>query len=386
MIQKFLSLFILLLIVNLSTAADEWFRLYDEGVKAMESGDYRVAIEKFEAALAQKSTDSEKIRTYGMHFIEYFPNREIGIAHYHLGNNAEARRYLQRSMDQEYSSRASEYLSKTSSGVGPPIAMEPKKTKAQADMENPPAIVSAVPDIQPVAKPSQVKLVGERMSVAVLPFENKGASGDLGEIVLDKMITALFNEGRFKVIERSQLERVLAEQKLGASGLIDASTAAELGRGLGVDAIVLGSVAATASGSISLDSRAIDTETAMIIVAHDAYSAKSDQVSVKTTVEYLAKKFVSSLPLVQGGVIRVDGGTLMIDVGSHGGIKKGIKCTIYREGNEIKHPVTGEVLGVETTILGEVQVTDPFDKYSSARIIRVEPGQALMVGDKFLTK
>jgi len=368
------------LILFSGVMAEEWFQLYQQGLEAMQKKNYQQAIEKFEAALRQEKMDKQKIRTYGMHFISYYPNRELGIAHFYLGNINDARHYLQLSLSQAPTSRAREYLNQTSQNAGPNQAFgknpPPGKNKTRT-------MPYASPKIKTAGK---IKRVGERMSVAVLPFENKGASRDLGDIVFDKMITALFKEDRFRVVERSQLESVLEEQKLGASGLIDASTAAELGRGLGVDAIILGSVAAAPNGAISLDARAIDTETAMIIVAHDAYSARSDVQSVKKTVAYLAKKFVSSLPLIQGSVIRIDGGNVMVDVGRTGGLKKGVKCTIYREGKEIKHPVTGEILGKETTIIGEIQITDPFDKYASGRVTRMEKDRLIKIGDKFITK
>ncbi len=381
--KKHLVVLFWLLILFSSSMAEEWFQFYQQGLEAIQEKNYTQAIEKFEAALQQESTDKQKVRTYGMHFISYYPNREIGIAHFYLGNISDARRYLQISLSQAPTSRAREYLNQTSQNAGPIQTIE----KKAAPVKVKPSTEKVVKIVVPKTKVSgKIKRVGERMSVAVLPFENKGASRDLGDIVFDKMITALFNEDRFKVIERSQLESVLEEQKLGASGILDASSAAELGRGLGVDAIILGSVAAAPNGAISLDARAIDTETAMIIVAHDAYSAHSDAQSVKNTVAYLAKKFVSSLPLIQGTVIRLDAGNIMLDVGRNGGLKKGIKCTIYREGNEIKHPVTGEILGTETTIVGEMQITDPFDRYASGRIIRTNTGQTIQVGDKFITK
>ncbi len=381
--KKYFIILVWILILFSNSMAEEWFKLYQQGVEAIQQNNYRLAVEKFEAALRQEDTDKQKVRTYGMHFISYFPNREMGIAQFYLGNISDARHYLQLSLAQAPSSRAREYLNQTSQNAGPIQMPEKKETPPEAKSIIKNTVRNAVPKVQ---TPGRIKRVGERMSVAVLPFENKGASRDLGNIVFDKMITALFNEDRFKVVERSQLESVLEEQKLGASGLLDASTAAELGRGLGVDAIILGSVAAAPNGAISLDARAIDTETAMIIVAHDAYSAHSDAQSVKNTVAYLAKKFVSSLPLIQGTVIRLDAGNIMLDVGRKGGLKKGIKCTIYREGKIIKHPVTGEVLGKETTIVGEIQITDPFDKYASGRIIRTNTGQVIQVGDKFITK
>ena len=381
--KKHLIVLFWLLILFSSAMADEWFQFYQQGLEAMQEKNYSMAVEKFEAALQQAATDKQKVRTYGMHFISYYPNREMGIAQFYLGNISDARHYLQLSLSQAPTSRAREYLNQTSQNAGPIQSIEKKVAPAKVRPSAKNIVINTAPKTKVSGK---IKRVGERMSVAVLPFENKGASRDLGDIVFDKMITALFNEDRFKVIERSQLESVLEEQKLGASGLLDASSAAELGRGLGVDAIILGSVAAAPNGAISLDARAIDTETAMIIVAHDAYSTHSDAQSVKNTVVYLAKKFVSSLPLIQGSVIRLDAGNIMLDVGRTGGLKKGIKCTIYREGNEIKHPVTGEILGIETTIVGEIQITDPFDKYASGRITHTVQGKTINVGDKFITK
>lgn len=46
----------------------------------------------------------------------------------------------------------------------------------------------------------------------------------------------------FTVIERSQLERILDEQKLNMSGALDQETLKQIGKVLGVDALVLGSV------------------------------------------------------------------------------------------------------------------------------------------------
>lgn len=376
-----LILFVYLISVQVVQAGDEWFRLYQQGIKAMKNGDYSAAVEKFEAALRQRPVDKRKVRTYGMHFIQYFPNRELGITHYFLGNIPEARRYLEISLKQTPTARAKEFLNRTSSQDGPPKPVQ-RKPSVQEKVAIPAATATA-----PISQSKQpIKLVGERMSVAVLPFVNNSSNSGLGDIILDKMITSLFNKGRFKVIERTQLEKVLNEQKLGASGLIDASTAAEFGRGLGVDAIIVGSVASAGAGALSIDARAIDTETAAIIIAHDAYSGNTTVKSVKETVDFLVDKFVTSLPLLEGTVIRIDAGGIMVDKGRSTGIKKGVKCTIYREGAEIKHPVTGEVLGKETVIIGEIQITDPFDKYSSGRIIKLEPGQSIAVGDKFITK
>jgi len=384
--RKKLFIPVIILVLLLSTlvfAGGEWFKLYDNGKKEMQNGNYQKASTFFQKALKSKSNDIQRVRTYGMHFSEYFPNRELGICFYHLGDVASAKMYLEKSLSQEPTQRARKYLGQLKQGS--PV----KKKKNLKKMKKP----TVTPETPPIEEKSDmllgqktIKLVGERMNIAVFPFENKGASRDLGEIILDKMITVLYNQGRFEMMERDKLNRVLEEQTLGQAGVIDAASAATIGKGIGVDAIVLGSVAASSSGALSIDARVIDTESAAIIVAQDIYTGSSDAQSVKNAVENLAKKITEDLPLIQGFIIKIDGEDLILDVGRNGGLKKGMKCHVYREGKEIKHPISGEILGKETKILGEILVRDVFDKYSVSKLLNKELGITISLGDKFLTK
>lgn len=59
-------------------------------------------------------------------------------------------------------------------------------------------------------------------------------NSDLERNIEDMIITELVNTGRFDVVERTQLQAMLKEQKLAASGVVDASTGAQLGEVNGV--------------------------------------------------------------------------------------------------------------------------------------------------------
>ena len=86
-----------------------------------------------------------------------------------------------------------------------------------------------------------VKKVGfrleEGMRTAVLRFEGKDPS--VGDSLSDAFITELMDIG-FDVIERSQLEKLLQEQKIGMSGVLDTKTIRNIGKIAGVDILVLG--------------------------------------------------------------------------------------------------------------------------------------------------
>lgn len=77
--------------------------------------------------------------------------------------------------------------------------------------------------------------------VAVLPFTERGTRPTLlGEYVAEKLMMALSATGRVELVERSRLETVYQEQKLGATGLINDETAASIGNIAGAQAAVVG--------------------------------------------------------------------------------------------------------------------------------------------------
>lgn len=69
-----------------------------------------------------------------------------------------------------------------------------------------------------------------------------GSNVDVGKGIADLLVTKLVQGGQYSVIERKQLDKIIAEQNLGASGRVDDATAARIGKILGVDALIVGSI------------------------------------------------------------------------------------------------------------------------------------------------
>lgn len=69
-----------------------------------------------------------------------------------------------------------------------------------------------------------------------------GTNQDVGKGISDLLTQKLVQDGKYSVIERNALEKVLSEQNFSNSDRADATTAAKIGRVLGVDAIILGSI------------------------------------------------------------------------------------------------------------------------------------------------
>jgi curli biogenesis system outer membrane secretion channel CsgG len=69
-----------------------------------------------------------------------------------------------------------------------------------------------------------------------------GSNQDIGKGIADLMVDKLVNDGVYSVIERKMLDKIMAEQNFANSDRADPNSAAKLGRILGVDAIIIGSI------------------------------------------------------------------------------------------------------------------------------------------------
>ncbi len=104
--------------------------------------------------------------------------------------------------------------------------------------------------------------------VAIIPFSyyDKRKSSD-GDIISERLTTYIVNLGKLEVVERSQLEKVLKELNFEMTGTVDNQTTQQVGKILGVDAIITGSLIPKKENEIEVNARVISTETAKIIIA-----------------------------------------------------------------------------------------------------------------------
>jgi curli biogenesis system outer membrane secretion channel CsgG len=100
----------------------------------------------------------------------------------------------------------------------------------------------------PAATPAQ----GRKKRVAVFDFDYAtvqtasaaafGSNVDVGRGIADLTVKYLVQDGTYSVIERKAMDKILAEQNFSNSDRANPTSAAKLGKLLGVDAIIVGSV------------------------------------------------------------------------------------------------------------------------------------------------
>ncbi len=87
-------------------------------------------------------------------------------------------------------------------------------------------------------KPATLDLPGVK-EIAIADFQGQDRSGSQIATLVQSMLMEVQHYG---ILERDKLRRVLEEQNLGMSGVVDDATAAQVGQLLGVDALVFGEV------------------------------------------------------------------------------------------------------------------------------------------------
>ncbi len=166
----------------------------------------------------------------------------------------------------------------------------------------------------------------DRPVVAVIEFKNETSApwwqNGVGRELSDMLSNELLGTGVFKVVERKKLDSVLTEQDLGASGRVNRSTAAKMGKITGAQYLITGSVSSFESsgskgGRFSFKGISIGGKKSTVSMGIDirVINATTGEVEYARTVEATAKSGGLSVGLYRGGFGGALGGEKKTPVG-----------------------------------------------------------------------
>jgi len=105
---------------------------------------------------------------------------------------------------------------------------------------------------------------GPKRRITVLDFPDvQGQIIPAGAVIAELLIGELFRTGRYEIVERKHLSALLEQHRLNMTGLVDESTARRVGKLLGVDYIVTGTVIDLGT-ALNVNARTIAIETGSI--------------------------------------------------------------------------------------------------------------------------
>jgi len=215
-------------------------------------------------------------------------------------------------------------------------------------------------------EPPEVEAIGARAHLTALPFERHGElSETISALANEDFLAALADRGRFRLVERERLDALLVEQRLTAEGLADPDLAVRVGRLITADLVLAGSAFRHREG-VELFTRLINVETGAVLATSDVFGTDLEPRGVRRLCQGLAFKVEREFPLVHGWIVKRDGTRLVTDLGQIDGVRPGMKIWLYVDGEELRHPVTGALLGRDHQVLGEAELADVAERTSTA--------------------
>jgi hypothetical protein len=231
-----------------------------------------------------------------------------------------------------------------------------------------------------------------RLRLAVIDFKQSASFRDvaLGNLAANAIENRLSRTARFDMYARRQMEQLMQQLRIDASGAVDPTSAKELGKQSGVDYLITGDVTAASlerrnrmgTAEVTIHFKAIHLETGRIWKQGE-YKESESSFSLNGRVEpkeLMAKALDSCagkfarcvLPDIDADVIHVKAAEklFIINRGSENGIGVGMFFNIVEQGEPIRDPKTGEVLDYEKKEICMARV-----KSVQGRIAYLEPGE-----------
>ena len=131
------------------------------------------------------------------------------------------------------------------------------------------------------------------MVLAVPDFQAVGCMHYLGSAVAEQVRGKLTNRGSWTILESAQMAKIASEHRLSMSGLVDEKKAISVGKILGAQYLILGSVNLTGS-VFTLAARLVDVETATVYSGFQTVTHEGEE-GLPAAAGFLAEDIAAEL-------------------------------------------------------------------------------------------
>ena len=242
---------------------------------------------------------------------------------------------------------------------------------------------------------------------------------ELARTLTEMLTTTVIKTGRFVVLERQQMQAVVAEQDLNTAGRVNKETGAAQGHIIGAQAMITGDItgysytqqslggsalnviknvkvgASKVSAMVVVDLRMVDAATGEVlasatgngsasstgvatdltkgdqqITASGAWSTPLGQAS-RAAITKVVEQLVAGMPVPRWSakVVDVRDGVVDLNAGTDGGVSPGEILEVYEVQPPLIDPDTGKNLGAPDKLLGVIQIEMVQAGFSTAKVM-----------------
>ncbi|MBI4536459.1 MAG: hypothetical protein HY712_00715 [candidate division NC10 bacterium] len=118
-----------------------------------------------------------------------------------------------------------------------------------------------------------------------------------------------------------------------------------------------------------------------LLLALGPSMAGAQEAAYGSAAAEIAEKVAQAFPKVEGRVIGLEKERVLLDLGQKERVIPGLELQVFREGQEFKHPYTGQVLGKLDRDVGRVRIVEVRPNFSLAEVIQQSEGTMVQQGD-----
>lgn len=208
----------------------------------------------------------------------------------------------------------------------------------------------------------------EKMTLAVYDFDASQVQESLAGAVTDFIQTGLSETGRFNIIDRSNVQKILKEMQFQKTGATTTESAVKIGKMLNVSNIVIGRVTQIGSKFV-ISIQLVNVELGQIIHT-DSVECYYESL-LNTAAKKLAVHFSKGVS-IKGKILKVmNQDSVVINLGSDDGISKNQEFLIERVEDTVKDD-SGKVVYQNKKRIGIVKAIDVSEEASKAVVVSKE--------------
>jgi len=130
-----------------------------------------------------------------------------------------------------------------------------------------------------------------REAIAVLNLESVGLRETDARALTQRLTSIIINQNKYLVVERTQIDKILKEQKFQRSGCTDSECAVEIGQLLNVDFTIIGTVSKVGR-TYNIDSRIINVGSGRAVKSASYTHTGSIDELMKHGIEFIADELL----------------------------------------------------------------------------------------------
>ncbi len=181
------------------------------------------------------------------------------------------------------------------------------------------------------------------------------------QLITGLLSDALRESGKFAIVERQDVNAILREAEFSNSKWVNPEQASKIGVISGVKHIVIANLLKSEAGErVGANNYVLALRLTEVETGNISATGFGEGATIKDAVASAIKNFSSKIDSQPWStrIIKIEGDFVYLGAGSEEGLKKKDVLEVYKINNKIIDPITNEILGMDKSKVGKLEIVE----------------------------